>query len=90
MCVMAQALADLGLRVNAVAPGTIATELAAQAVLTSEEARQKILSRTPLKHLGSPQALSAVAVFLASDSARFITRETRVVDGGRIALNYIV
>ena len=47
--VMALALADKGIRVNAVAPGTIATELAKNAVLGSEEAKQRIMSRTPMK-----------------------------------------
>ena len=51
---MALALADKGIRVNAVAPGTITTELAAKAVLTSEDARAKIMSRTPMKRLGEP------------------------------------
>jgi NAD(P)-dependent dehydrogenase (short-subunit alcohol dehydrogenase family) len=46
--VMALALADRNIRVNAVAPGTIATELAAKAVLTSEDAQRKILGRTPM------------------------------------------
>ena len=49
---MALALADKGIRVNAVAPGTIATELAAKAVLTSDEARAKVMSRTPMKQVG--------------------------------------
>ena len=49
---MALALADKGIRVNAVAPGTIATELAAKAVLTSDEAKAKIMSRTPMKQVG--------------------------------------
>ena len=88
--VMALALADLGIRVNAVAPGTIATELAARAVLTSDEARQKILSRTPLKRLGSPQEVADVVAFLASDAASYMTGEIVVVDGGRMALNYTV
>jgi NAD(P)-dependent dehydrogenase (short-subunit alcohol dehydrogenase family) len=52
--VMALALADKGVRVNAVAPGTIATELAAKAVLTSDEAKAKIMMRTPMKRLGEP------------------------------------
>src|SRR6185369_7275340 len=52
--VMALALADRGIRVNAVAPGTIATELAKGAVLTSEEAKARIMSRTPMKRLGEP------------------------------------
>ena len=49
---MALALADKCIRVNAVAPGTIATELAAKAVLTSDEAKAKIMSRTPMKQVG--------------------------------------
>ena len=88
--VMALALADKGIRVNAVAPGTIATELAAKAVLTSEEARQKIMSRTPLKRLGSPEEIANVVAFLASDAASYMTGEIVVVDGGRMALNYTV
>lgn len=88
--VMALALADLGIRVNAVAPGTIATELAVRAVLTSEEARQKILSRTPLRRLGTPDEVAYVVAFMASDAASYMTGEIVVVDGGRMALNYTV
>ncbi len=87
---MALALADQGIRVNAVAPGTIATELAAQAVLTSEEAKHKILSRTPLKRLGEPAEVADVVAWLASDAASYITGEIVTVDGGRMALNYTV
>lgn len=88
--VMALALADHGIRVNAVAPGTIATELAAQAVLTSEAARQKILSRTPLRRLGEPAEVADVVAWLASDAASYVTGEIVTVDGGRMALNYTV
>ncbi|AOS80068.1 MULTISPECIES: SDR family NAD(P)-dependent oxidoreductase [Hydrogenophaga] len=88
--VMALALADHGIRVNAVAPGTIATELAAQAVLTSEDARRKILSRTPLKRLGQPEEVADVVAWLASDAASYVTGEIVTVDGGRMALNYTV
>ena len=87
---MALALADKGVRVNAVGPGTIATELAAQAVLTSEEAKNKIMMRTPLKRLGSPSEIADVVAFLASDAASYITGEIVMVDGGRMALNYTV
>jgi NAD(P)-dependent dehydrogenase (short-subunit alcohol dehydrogenase family) len=87
---MALALADRGIRVNAVAPGTIATELAARAVLTSEEARQKIMMRTPLKRLGEPSEIADTVAFLASDAASYITGEIVTVDGGRMALNYTV
>ena len=88
--VMALALADQGIRVNAVAPGTIATELAAKAVLTSEEAKAKIMMRTPMKRLGEPSEIADVVAFLASDAASYITGEIVVVDGGRMTLNYTV
>ena len=87
---MALALADEGIRVNAVAPGTIATELARQAVLTSDAARTRILSRTPMKRLGEPEEVARAVAFLASDAASYITGEILTVDGGRSALNYTV
>jgi NAD(P)-dependent dehydrogenase (short-subunit alcohol dehydrogenase family) len=88
--VMALALADKGVRVNAVAPGTIATELAAKAVLTSEEAKSRIMSRTPMKRLGEPWEIADTVAYLASDAASYITGEIVVVDGGRMTLNYTV
>ncbi len=87
---MALALADHGIRVNAVAPGTIATELAARAVLTSEEQRLRILGRTPMKRLGTPDEVAQAVAWLASDAAAYVTGEVVVVDGGRLALNYTV
>ncbi len=87
---MALALADDGIRVNAVAPGTIATELARQAVLTSDAARSKILSRTPMKRLGEPEEVARAVAFLASDASSYITGEILTIDGGRTALNYTV
>ena len=88
--VMALALVDKGIRVNAVAPGTIATELAAKAVLTSEEAKARILSRTPMRRLGQPSEVADAVAWLASDAASYITGEIVVIDGGRMALNYTV
>lgn len=88
--VMALALADKGVRVNAVAPGTIATELAAKAVLTSDEAKAKIMMRTPMKRLGEPSEIADTVAYLASDAASYITGEIVVVDGGRMTLNYTV
>ena len=88
--VMALALADKGIRVNAVAPGTIATELAAKAVLTSDEAKAKIMSRTPMKRLGQPSEIADVVAWLVSDAASYVTGEIVTVDGGRMTLNYTV
>jgi NAD(P)-dependent dehydrogenase (short-subunit alcohol dehydrogenase family) len=85
---MALALADRGIRVNAVAPGTIATELAKNAVLGSAEATARIMSRTPLRRLGEPAEVAAVCAFLASDAASYMTGEIVAVDGGRLVLNY--
>ncbi|EGJ11619.1 MULTISPECIES: SDR family NAD(P)-dependent oxidoreductase [Rubrivivax] len=88
--VMALSLADRGVRVNAVAPGTIATELAKNAVLTSDEAKARILSRTPMKRLGEPAEVADVCAWLLSDAASYVTGEIVVVDGGRMTLNYTV
>ncbi len=86
--VMALALVDRGIRVNAVAPGTIATELARNAVLGSDAARARIMSRTPMRRLGEPEEIADVTAFLLSDAASYVTGEIVVVDGGRMTLNY--
>jgi glucose 1-dehydrogenase len=88
--VMALALADQGVRVNAVAPGTIATELARSAVLTSDEAKARIMSRTPMKRLGEPHEIADAVAWLLSDASSYVTGEIVVVDGGRMTLNYTV
>jgi NAD(P)-dependent dehydrogenase (short-subunit alcohol dehydrogenase family) len=87
--VTAQALAPFGVRVNAIGPGTILTELA-RTVMTDWAAEERILSRTPLGRLGEPAEVAAVAVFLASDEASYITGQTLYPDGGRLGLNYTV
>jgi glucose 1-dehydrogenase len=86
--VMALALAERGVRVNAVAPGTIATELARKAVLTSAEAQARIMSRTPMGRLGEPHEIADAVAYLLSDASSYITGEIVVVDGGRMTLNY--
>jgi NAD(P)-dependent dehydrogenase (short-subunit alcohol dehydrogenase family) len=88
--VTAISLAPHGIRVNAIGPGTILTELAKKAVLGSPEARHTILSRTPLGRCGEPEEIAAIAAFLASDDASYMTGQTLYADGGRMALNYTV
>ena len=88
--VMALSLADKHIRVNAVAPGTIATELSKNAVLTSDEARARILSRTPMQRLGEPDEVASAVAFLVSSAASYITGHILYVDGGRLTLNYTV
>jgi len=86
---MALALAPHGIRVNAIGPGSIMTEMLA-AVATDIEAKRRVLSRTPLGRIGAPEEVASVAAFLASDDASYITGEIIYVDGGRLPLNYTV
>jgi NAD(P)-dependent dehydrogenase (short-subunit alcohol dehydrogenase family) len=88
--VFALGLADKGVRVNAVAPGTIATEMAAASVLVDAAARRRVLSRTPMRRFGEPSEVADVVAFLASDAASYVTGEIVVIDGGRMTLNYTV
>ncbi|HRF09374.1 MAG TPA: SDR family NAD(P)-dependent oxidoreductase [Xanthobacteraceae bacterium] len=87
--VMALSLAPHGIRVNAIGPGSIATEILA-GIATDKAAKKRILSRTPLQRIGAADEIAGVASFLASDDASYITGETIFPDGGRLALNYIV
>ena len=87
--VMALALADKGVRVNAIGPGSILTDLL-KVVMSDEAARQRILSRTPMGRCGEPAEVARVALFLASDDASYLTGQCIYPDGGRLALNYTV
>ncbi len=87
--VMALALAPYGIRVNAIGPGSIATEML-ESVMTNPAARNTILSRTPLGRIGEPREIAAVAAFLASEEASYVTGQTIYADGGRLPLNYTV
>ena len=86
--VMAIALAPHAIRVNAVGPGTILTELAKTAVMGNAEAEARILSRTPLGRMGEPAEIASAALFLVSDDASYMTGQCIYPDGGRLALNY--
>jgi NAD(P)-dependent dehydrogenase (short-subunit alcohol dehydrogenase family) len=84
------ALAPHNIRVCGIGPGTILTDLTRGAVWTDEAAKRAILSRTPIGRAGEPAEIAAIAVFLASDDASYITGETIYADGGRLGLNYTV
>jgi 3-oxoacyl-[acyl-carrier protein] reductase len=76
---LARELGSRGVRVNAVAPGYIATELTN---VLSEEIRGAILANTPLGRLGEPEDVAGAVRFLCSDEAAFVTGEVLLVDGG--------
>lgn len=84
------ALAPHNIRVVGIGPGTILTDLAKQAVMANAEARRQIMSRTPMGRAGEPEEIAAIAAFLLSDDASYITGETLYADGGRLGLNYTV
>lgn len=85
--VAALALAPHGIRVNAVGPGSIDTEMMA-GVNANPQAMATALSRTPLKRVGEANEIGDVVAFLCSSKASYITGETIYVDGGRLGLNY--
>ncbi len=86
---MALGLAPHGVRVNAIGPGTIATDIL-KGVFKDEAAKRGVLARTPLGRIGEPEEIGRVAVFLASDDSSYMTGQTLYPDGGRLALNYTV
>lgn len=85
--VAALALAKHNIRVNAVGPGSIDTEMMA-ALNSNPEAMKTAMSRTPLGRMGSVREIADTVAFLCSRKASYITGETIYVDGGRLGLNY--
>lgn len=83
----ALALADKNIRVNAVGPGSIDTEMMA-GVNADPTAMARVMSRTPLKRVGTVEEIADVVAFLCSPKSSYITGETIYVDGGRMGLNY--
>ena len=82
---LAAAWAPEGIRVNAVAPGWIATPLT-QALQDDAERSRPILSRTPMGRWGTPEEVAGAIVYLASPAARFVTGAILAVDGGYLSL----
>ena len=73
------------MRVNAVAPGPVVTEMFERFTGGSEEAKAGLLSMIPAKRAGTPEEIAQTIVFLASDKARFLTGQIITVDGGYTA-----
>ncbi|HCF24615.1 MULTISPECIES: SDR family oxidoreductase [unclassified Novosphingobium] len=87
--VTALALSTKGIRVNAIGPGSIMTDML-RGIMNDRAAEERILSRTPMGRCGEPAEVAAVAVFLASSESSYITGQTIYPDGGRMGLNYTV
>jgi NAD(P)-dependent dehydrogenase (short-subunit alcohol dehydrogenase family) len=86
---MSLSLADKGIRVNGIGPGSIMTEVLKK-VANDKAAMDRIMMRTPMGRIGEPDEIAKVAVFLACDDSSYITGQTIYPDGGRMALNYTV
>lgn len=78
---LAKELAGRGIRVNAVAPGFVETDMTAD---LSAELRERAIAAIPLGRIGSPQDIASAVAFLASADAAYITGQTLVVDGGMV------
>jgi 3-oxoacyl-[acyl-carrier protein] reductase len=78
---LAAELAPHGIRVNAIAPGRIATPMA---TLASTESNQVMLERTPMGRFGKPEEIANLVLFLASEVSSYITGETVNINGGWI------
>jgi NAD(P)-dependent dehydrogenase (short-subunit alcohol dehydrogenase family) len=70
------------IRVNALAPGFIFSEMTDKALNSDPERKRRVLERTPMGRMGQPEEIAAAAVFLCSDAASFITGVNLPVDGG--------
>jgi len=79
---MAVELSPLGIRVNCVAPGFIKTAMSAKALDSDPERKNKVLSRTPMGHLGLPEDVAEAVHYLCSESSKYITGIVMPVDGG--------
>lgn len=77
--VMGKELGKYGINVNAIAPGSIMTDMYSA---VPEEAKQKKLAAIPLRRYGAPEEAASLIAFLASDESSYITAQTIVIDGG--------
>ena len=78
---IAKEFASRGITANCIAPGWIDTEMTVE---ISEDSKEDLLDKIPIRKIGKPEDIAHAAVFLASDEASYITGQTIVVDGGRV------
>src|SRR4026208_2318166 len=79
---MAVELSPKGIRVNAIAPGFIITEMTDKALNSDSERKSKVFNRTPMGYMGQPSDIGDAALFLANDASKYITGVVLPVDGG--------
>lgn len=79
---MAVELSPMGIRVNAIAPGFIYSDMTAKALNSDPERKAKVFGRTPMGHMGQPEDIGAAAMYLASEGAKYVTGIVLPVDGG--------
>ena len=79
---MAVELSPKGIRVNAIAPGFIYSDMTAKALDSGPERKAKVFGRTPMGHMGQPEDIGAAAMYLAGEGAKYVTGVVLPVDGG--------
>jgi NAD(P)-dependent dehydrogenase (short-subunit alcohol dehydrogenase family) len=79
---LASDLAQFNIRVNAIAPGFIESEMTKKALDADPPRKQRAIGRTPMGKMGLPEDIGYAAVYLASDAAKFVTGVNLPVDGG--------
>ena len=87
---MAVELAPHGIRVNAIGPGSVATDLFRSAMMTDPEAMDRLRARTPLGRPADPAEIAGAVLFLATDDSAYFTGQTIYPDGGRLALSHVM
>lgn len=79
---LASEFSDQGVRVNAIAPGWVDTEMSRDAFKQDSSRRERVLQRTPMRRLGKPEEIASVVTFLCSNAASFVNGVVLPVDGG--------
>jgi len=82
--VLARELASHNIRVNAIAPSLVRTEMSKR-LWSDPETYKQIIAKIPMGRVAEPSDMASVALFLASDASSYITGHTIVVDGGLLA-----